>query len=180
MKCNSIEIDTARANGKFMLLMASVGYDAAVVTDLANRRGSLITHLSYLVPCVRQIFKWNPPCATIVVDGKEVVANQIGWAVVANSKYYARGLNPARNANISDGKLDVVFFPLKGRLSLFKWIRLMKRGTHLQHSEVFYTTGKQIIISTEETSPWQFDGDALGNATEMDIVCQPKSLRVII
>ena len=38
-----------------------------------------------------------------------------GWAIVANSKAYARGLNPARDANITDGKLDVVFLPLKGR-----------------------------------------------------------------
>ncbi len=179
MHVANIQIDTVTANGEFMLLMASVGFDAAVVTDLATNRGSSITHFSYIMPCVRQLLKWNPPKVSIVVDGETIVKNKIGWAVVANSKQYARGLNPARNANIADGKLDVVFLPLKGRLSLLKWIRLMHHGTHLHHPDVVYATGREIEVCTTNPAPWQLDGDPVGNATEMKIVCAPKSLRVL-
>jgi diacylglycerol kinase family enzyme len=175
----SIKIDTATANGEFMLLMASVGFDAAVVTDLANNRGNSITHFSYIMPCARQFLKWNPPEMTIVVDGKKLVSNKKGWLVVANSKQYARGLNPARNANIADGKLDVVFLPLKGRLSLFKWIRLTHRGTHLHHPDVVCATGCEIEVSTTSPAPWQLDGDGIGDATEMKLVCVPNSLCVL-
>ncbi len=173
-----LEIDTATANGEFMLLMASVGFDAAVVTDLANSRGSSITHFSYIMPCVNQLLKWRPPTISIVVDGEEIVKEQIGWAVVANSKQYARGLNPAKDASITDAKLDVVFLPLKGRLSLLKWVRLLHRGTHLHHPDVVYAKGEQVTVSTKEASPWQLDGDAIGDATEMNIVCKPNTLRV--
>ena len=175
----SIEIDSATANGEFMLLMASVGFDAAVVTDLANNRGNSITHFSYIMPCLRQLLKWSPPEVSIVVDGKKCVSNKIGWAVVANSKQYARGLNPARDANISDGKLDVVFLPLKGRLSLLKWIRLMLRGTHLHHPDVVYATGCEIEVRTTDSAPWQVDGDSIGDAIEMKLACVPKSLHVL-
>jgi diacylglycerol kinase (ATP) len=171
-------IDTATANGEFMLLMASAGFDASVVTDLASNRGSSISHFSYVMPFIRQLLRWNPPEITIVVDGEKLVANKIGWSVVANSKQYARGLNPARNANVSDGKLDVVFLPLKGRLSLLKWIRLMRRGTHLHHPDVVYATGETISVFTKNPAPWQLDGDGVGDATEMKLVCVPKSLRV--
>ena len=173
------EIDTATANGEFMLLMASVGFDAAVVTDLANNRGSSITYFSYIMPCVRQLLKWNPPEISIVVDSEKPVSNKKGWAIVANSKQYACGLNPARNANIADGTLDVVFLPLKGRLSLFKWIRLMHRGPHLHHPDVVYETGNKIEVRTTEPAPWQLDGDGIGDATEMKLVCVPKSLCVL-
>jgi diacylglycerol kinase (ATP) len=173
-----LEIDTATANGEFMILMASVGFDAAVVTDLANSRGSSITHFSYIMPCVRQLLKWHPPTISIVVDGEEVVTKKIGWCVVANSKQYARGLNPAKNADFTDGKLDVVFLPLKGRLSLLKWVRLLHRGTHLHHPDVVYASGCIIEASTISPAPWQLDGDAIGDTTEMTIVCTPSSLRV--
>jgi diacylglycerol kinase (ATP) len=179
IQSESMKIDTATANGEFMLLMASVGFDAAVVTDLAETRGNSITHFSYIMPCVRQLLKWNPPELTIVIDGKKLVSNKKGWAVVANSKQYARGLNPARNANITDGKLDVVFLPLKGRLSLFKWVRLAHRGTHLHHQDVIYASGCEIEVSTSSPAPWQLDGDGVGDATEMKLVCVPKSLCVL-
>ena len=57
---NTQTIDTATANGEFMLLMASVGFDAGVVADLAAHRGDSITHLSYIAPIIRQLFNWNP------------------------------------------------------------------------------------------------------------------------
>ncbi|HIB50111.1 MAG TPA: hypothetical protein EYO40_02310 [Phycisphaerales bacterium] len=41
------KIDTATANGEFMLLMASVGFDADVVRELSNRRGgSIALHMA--------------------------------------------------------------------------------------------------------------------------------------
>lgn len=172
-------IDTATANGEFMILMTSVGFDAGVVMDLANHRGTSITHLSYIAPILRQLFSWNPPTISIEVDGEELVTNKTGWTVVANSKAYARGLNPARDASVTDGKLDVVFLPLKGRYSLWKWIRLMKRGMHLHHPDAIYSRGKTISVQTIEPSPWQIDGDPAGDATEMNITCVPKSLSVI-
>jgi len=176
---STTSIDTAIANGEFMLLMASVGFDAAVVADLAAHRGASITHLSYVFPLMRQWFNWNPPEISIQVDGEDLIRTQRGWAVVANSKAYARGLNPARNAINTDGKLDVVFLPLKGRFSLLKWIRLMRRGTHLHHPDISYATGKKVTVQTGELAPWQVDGDSIGIADEMKIACVPKSLCVM-
>jgi diacylglycerol kinase (ATP) len=172
-------IDTATANGEFMVLMASTGFDAGVVADLAKHRGTSITHWSYISPILRQLFHWNPPEISINVDGEEVVSNKKGWAIVANSRAYARGLNPASDADVTDGKLDVVFLPLKGRFSLWKWIRMMKRAKHVHHPDVLYTRGKSVIVRTTEPAPWQTDGDSIGNTNEMQITCVPKSLRVL-
>jgi diacylglycerol kinase family enzyme len=176
---NTKLIDTADANGDFMILMASVGFDASVVDDLAAHRGTSIAHLSYCMPIIRQLFRWKVPELTINVDGENVVHRQKGWAVVANSKSYARGLNPARDASNDDGQLDVVFLPFTSRWGLWKWVRLMKRGTHLHHPEAKYARGKMVEVVTNKPTPWQIDGDSVGNASEMHITCVPNSLRVI-
>ncbi len=172
-------IDTAHVNGAFMILMASVGFDANVVADLAKHRGSSITHLSYVAPILRQLLNWKPPTVSVTVDNKEIVKHQMGWAIVANSKAYARGLNPARNADIADGKLDVMFLPLKGRLSLWKWIRYMKRGIHLHHPDVVYIRGEDVEVKTSEPSPWQIDGDPSGIESKVNVVCNPNSLCIL-
>ena len=172
-------IDTATANGSFMLLMASVGFDAAVVCDLAKHRGASITHFSYAMPCIRQFLRWNSPVISIQVDGKEMVTQQRGWAVVANSNAYARGLNPAKDADIADGLLDVVFLPVTGRMRLLQWVRRLRRGTHLQHPDAKCTRGSSVLVRTQSSAMWQIDGDPVGETTEMEVVCHGGSLRVL-
>ncbi len=172
-------IDTATANGSFMLLMASVGFDAAVVADLANHRGASITHFSYVMPCIRQFLRWNPPVISIQVDGKDMVAHQRGWAVIANSNAYARGLNPAKDADIADGLLDVVFLPVTGRMRFLQWVRRLRSGTHLQHPEAMCTRGSSVLVQTQSSAIWQIDGDPIGETDEMHVVCNAGSLRVL-
>ncbi len=171
-------IDSATANSQFMLLMTSVGFDAQVAADLAKNRGGSITHLSYVMPIIRQIFNWNVPVISIDVDGKKIIEGEKGWCIVANSKAYACGLNPARNALIDDGKLDVLFLPITGRLSLLKWIRLMKLGTHMHHPCAVSTTGSSIVVRTSELMPWQIDGDVAEDTQDMTVCCVPESIRV--
>ena len=172
------EIDTALANGEFMLLMASVGFDADVVRDLSNHRASSITHLSYVLPFLRQLLTWNKHVITISIDGVVIVAEQQGWSVIANCKSYARGFNPAKNADIADGVIDVIFLPMKSRRRLFWWLFLMFCGKQVEHSKSVYARGKQVIVEVQESSPWQLDGDSIGDNTKLILECVPNSLLV--
>jgi diacylglycerol kinase (ATP) len=174
-------IDTATANGEFLLLMASVGFDAEVVADLAKNRGKSITHMSYLTPCIRKFLKFYPPEVSVTVDGVEVVEKRRGWVVVANSFAYAQGLNPARNASLTDGLLDVVFLPIQSRCSLITWILRVKRGVHLLHKNVVELRGRNIQINTSSPAYWQLDGDSPSEnqTTFLNVAIHPKSLTII-
>lgn len=175
-------IDTARANGEFLLLMASVGFDAAVVADLAKNRGNSITHMSYLIPCIRKFLHFSAPRMTITIDGEQIIEDQKGWVVVANSPAYAQGLNPARNASTTDGVLDVVFLPIQSRCSLMTWVLRVKRGTHLQHKNAIELRGTNIQITSTKLAFWQLDGDSpVSNMiTNLTIQTNPSSLTIVI
>jgi diacylglycerol kinase (ATP) len=174
-------IDTATANGDFFLLMASVGFDAEVVSDLAKNRGKSITHMSYVMPCIRKFLHFSAPRITISIDGEQIIKNQKGWIIVANSPAYARGLNPARNASITDGFLDVVFLPIQSRSSLLTWMLRVKLGTHLQHKSAIELRGKNTKINTSSPTHWQLDGDSHYDeqTTQLDIVTHQNSLAII-
>lgn len=152
-------IDMGNANGQSFLLMASIGYDANVVHDLSQHRGSSISHMTYLMPMARQFLTWKPPRLRVKVDGKEIEICDPAMIIVANSCQYAARLNPAPYADISDGQLDVVILPIKNKLQLVTWLVKCRRGSHLKDSRLIQCKGKHVEISCQEPELYQLDGD---------------------
>jgi len=152
-------IDVGIANGRKFLLMASVGYDAEVANDLANRRRGAISHLTYLGPMLRQYRRWVPPRLTIDVDGEGLVAGARGCVVVANSRQYARRIDPARCASMSDGELDVVFFPVESRWDLVRWLASCLRRRQFSDARLGYRLGREVRIQIGPPQRYQLDGD---------------------
>lgn len=179
-------VDMARADGQRFLLMASVGFDAEVIHDLARRRAGRISHLSYIVPMVRQLASWSPPRLSIEVDGVPVVDGEAGFVVVANSRQYARRFDPASRAVMTDGRLDVAFFPTANRRSLVGWAWRCARGTQVDDPRLVYRTGCEIVIGCDPPRRFQLDGDppAPGGTGEtcrrLDIAVDPGVLPVLI
>ena len=124
LECNKLRrVDLGVVNGRSFLLMVSIGYDAEVVHDLASRRGSSISHWSYLGPAVRQLHQWRPAVLEVTVDGERIDPGCPGMVIVANSRQYAWRLDPAQRAEMSDGLLDVLFFPMATKSQLLAWLR---------------------------------------------------------
>lgn len=174
-------IDTGDANGQPFLIMASIGFDAEVVHDLAAHRDGPISHLSYLRPILRQIRSWNPPALRVSVDG-EPIADAKAFAVIGNLRQYARGLDPARFADPADGELDAVVFPTSGMASLLRWAALLSAGRHLQDPRLAYRVGRVVEIESPDPLRMQLDGDPADGppATRIRIEIRPASLDVLL
>jgi diacylglycerol kinase (ATP) len=151
--------DVGTANGRDFLLMASVGYDAEVVADLAARRGSRITHMTYLAPMLRQFARFSPPRLTVTVDGKPVVEDREGCLVVGNSRQYARRFDPACRASMTDGLLDVVFFPTRSRRALLGWAIACRLRRHVARDRLVYRLGREVEVRCRPARRYQLDGD---------------------
>ncbi len=151
-------VDVGTANGETFLLMASLGYDAAVVAGLAARRGPAISRWSYARPLLRQLREWRPPSIELIVDGRREASGP-GTAIVANCRQYAWRLNPARRADMSDGKLDAVFFPLRSTAGLLGWAAKCGLRRHLADRRLVYRVGQRVEIVSDRPEPFQLDGD---------------------
>jgi len=152
-------LDMGEVNGSTFLLMVSMGYDADVVNDLAGRRKGAISHLSYLGPMLRQLIHWHPPCMDVSVDGQPLISGDSGWVVIANSKQYAVHLNPAFDADMSDGLLDVVFVPFKSRWGVVKRFVNYRLGRQRRDRSAIRRQGRSIEITCEIPHHFQLDGD---------------------
>jgi diacylglycerol kinase family enzyme len=152
-------LDLGIANNRKFLLMASVGFDADVTYELARRRGASISHLTYLPIILRRLAGWRPPTITINVDGETIVDRAEGCVVVGNSRQYAMRIDPALRASMTDGHLDVVFFPTRGRLDLVRWALACRSRRQFRRTGLIYRLGREVELGSDRPVRYQLDGD---------------------
>ncbi|MGI9013667.1 MAG: diacylglycerol/lipid kinase family protein [Phycisphaerales bacterium] len=188
-------IDVGDVNGQLFLLMVSIGFDAEVVHDLALHRSGSISHASYVGPIIRQLRRWKPHPLTITIDDQLLELPGPGMVVIANCRQYGFRFDPAPDAVMHDGQLDLAFIPMKGvgglmkaaaqlRLSMLGRERL-RRG---DNRSIIRARGSRIVIEANQPQRCQVDGDpGLTDAgessqpftTPLNITIQPLSLSVL-
>lgn len=156
--------DAGECNGRQFSLMVGVGFDAGVVERLAAARAGGTSRAEYLRHAMLELLSPRIPALSVTVDGRSIVDQVRGMLVVANSRQYAARLDPARNADISDGLLDVVFYPHTQAAELAGWLLATAAGSHLDADGLRTGRGKHILISMDEAGPHQIDGEAAGLA----------------
>jgi diacylglycerol kinase family enzyme len=172
-------------------LMASVGFDAEVVSELAVRRGASISHLSYVLPILNQARRWKPPALEVVVDGRQVfpAANGLrtGFVVIANCRRYGWRMNPADRAVMDDGLLDVACFPAASTLDVIRWTMKCIRRRQFDDPRFIYDRGRHISVRCDGACRYQIDGDpghrAIGDTVDrplqLEIEVWPSTLKVL-
>lgn len=171
--------DVGECNGRPFAIMMSVGFDACVVERVAAERRGGITKIAYVRAAMKELLRPRTPTLTVDIDGRRVIDGRSGLLVVANSRQYAARLDPARNADMQDGLLDVVFYPHRSRLGLVRWLMATAAGLHTAMPGLVKARGKAIAIRATESFPCQMDGEAVGSCDAFDIRTRPEAIRVL-
>jgi YegS/Rv2252/BmrU family lipid kinase len=170
-------IDMAEVNGVPYLGIASFGFDSDA-NRIANETRLVRGRLVYLYAALRALAAWKPASFTVVVDGERHELS--GYSVaVANSKAYGGGMFMAPQAELDDGKLDVV---VTGRASKARFLRslpLVFKGEHLSEPSVSTFRGERIEVAADRPFDIYADGDPVGSVPAT-ISVSPQCLRVIV
>ena len=165
-------------------MMCSFGPDASVVHRLESTRTAGGGHLVYARPIVAELLNPVIPRLSVRVDGSVLVADQRGVLIVANGRQYALGINPARVASMTDGLLDVVFMPTRGRFGTLAWAARCRTRADLAKAGAILARGRAVVVEpTEGTALAQLEGEvvrgevALGRP--LTIRSDPGVLRVV-
>lgn len=181
------------------LLRATVGGVASVVAgsvyagvdaraaEIVDRSHWLPGRLQYPVAAVRALATYRPVDCVLEVDGVRST-HQAATVVVANSRYYGKGMAIAPTASVSDGLLDVVVIEAAGRLDLIRSLPKVYDGGHVALDEVTVLTGRRVTLSGTYAGgaavPVGADGEALGplpatDAEPMRVELMAKALRIL-
>lgn len=176
-----VHLDAARANGRIFLLMAGIGFDAAVVHELSRVRSGPISYFSYLEPAARIAGSYAFPPIRVWVDEQEIFRAVPGVAFVGNIREYGTGFPMLPLARPDDGFLDICCVPCRNVLEGAKMFLAAAAGEHLQQEGVIYTKGRHVRIEspTGRRVPVQIDGDAAGHLP-LEIDMLPEQLGFIV
>ncbi len=170
-------VDVGEVNGRRFLCIASCGFDSDA-NRIANEARFVKGNLVYLYAALRALAAWKPARFELVLDGER--REHTGYSVAAaNSKAYGGGMFLAPNAELDDGRLDVVCVGEVGKLRYLANLPKVFKGRHIENDEVTVLRAAQVAISADRPFAVYADGDHLADLPAT-IRILPRALNVIV
>lgn len=173
-----VQLDLGSANGRYFLLMAGIGFDAAVtraVLPAAKRRFGMI---AYVVEALRAASEVRGTRVRLLLDGRPV-NSRVLMIVIGNSRLYGAFLQITHHASLTDGLLDIAV--IKGesvRSAPLHLLSILLKRYNL-NPDINYYRAREVQITSATPLAVQLDGDSLGS-TPMTFRTEPDALQVLV
>ena len=153
------QIDVGEANGRRFLCIASTGFDSEA-NRIANETRIVRGNLVYALAALRALVAWKP--VRFTVRAGEERLRFTGYSVsAANSRAYGGGMFIAPDAELADGKLDVVMIGEGSKLHFLSNLPKVFKGTHLDNDEVRVIRAREVEVSASRPLAVYADGEHL-------------------
>jgi YegS/Rv2252/BmrU family lipid kinase len=159
---NVRRIDVGEVNGRRFLGIASCGFDSDA-NRIANEARLIRGRLVYAYAALRALIAWKPARFTLTLDGGE--RHQFrGYSVAAaNSRAYGGGMLVAPDAELDDGKLDVVCTGQFGKLRAVANLPKVFDGSHVEKEEITVLRAAEVRIEADRPFAVYGDGDHIAD-----------------
>jgi len=170
-------IDVANVDGTPYLGIASFGFDSEanrIANDAKLVRGNVV----YLYAALRALAAWKPATFSVTVDGERHDVS--GYSVaVGNSKAYGGGMFVLPDAELDDGKLDVLISKRSSKLTFLRGVFRTFKAAHVDSPYAEFLRGAVIEVASDRPFVIYGDGDPIG-ATPATLRVEQRCLRVIV
>lgn len=170
-------IDLGRANGRYFLLMAGVGLDAAIVPRVGARMKRRFGALAYIIAGIVTALRTKPWRVRMAIDG-DTSESSLYWMLAGNTRSYGGAVQITHRAVADDGLLDIALMRRGGALHLIADGVRVLLCRHDRSPNVRYVRTHGVDITTPGI-PVQLDGEPHG-ATPLRIEVAPLALAVIV
>jgi len=174
-------IDLGRASWaggeRYFVLMAGVGFDAAIVRSLSTKLKRRLGAAAYVLSGLRMAIGYRTARAQLQIDG-EPCSSGLYWAVVGNTRNYGGLIDITHRARADDGALDLCLLDRGGLLRLAWLLPWLLLGRHDRRAHVLYQRMRSLEAQTPGL-PVQVDGEYLGE-TPMRFEVAPAALQVVV
>ena len=147
-------------NNKKFILMAGIGYDAQVVTNINPKLKKIFGKLIFALEGFKQFFKLKEFTITIKTNNQTYNAN---WVLITNAKHYAGSHSITTSTNIFDEHLVCYIFPDLNKLNFLYYLFLILLFGDLSKSDKIITVrSSSFEITSSTATPVQCDGELFG------------------
>jgi len=170
-------IDLGRAGERHFVLMAGVGFDAAVVREIGPVAKRRVGAAAFVVSGLRKAIGHRSVEAELTADDASI-SGELYWMLLGNSRSYGGVLNVTGRARIDDGRLQMYLLRRGGLLRLLWLLPWVVLGRHYQRPHAVSRDVAALEVRTPGL-PVQIDGEYAGE-TPLRFAIVPQALRVIV
>ncbi len=172
------QIDLGLANGRPFALMAGLGFDAEVVSSVAQEVKDAVGSFAYVAKGLEVLARY-PPSRFRVTTESDVIEASAWLAVVSNANHYTYTWRLVPDARIDDGWLDLCLFETDSPARTAGQVLATLRGRHSSHPGVRQLRARSFTFDCQPQVAVQLDGDPAGE-TPVEITLAPKALTVVV
>lgn len=171
-------IDIGLVNGCYFANVCSAGLltDVAYKTDTAMK--NTLGQLAYYIRGVEEIPRFSPVKMKITYENKTIEDNMLMILVLNSSS--AGGFNKlAPDAQIDDGKLDVIAIKYSNITNMLALFLKILRGEHISDSLIYHLQTDKLAIQCDKKYETDVDGER-GPDFPLEISVKHKALRIFV
>ena len=170
-------IDLGRVGDRPFVVMAGMGFDAAMMADTTESMKRFAGWPAYVVSALRHL---RDPVMRVQlrIDGGPPLRRSARTVLVGNVGQLEGGLELLPDAVADDGLLDVVVVAPR---TLRDWLRVAYRIVRRPHTEDRHLErfrGQAISIEADRVAPRQMDGEVIADGSGIEARVEPGALVV--
>jgi YegS/Rv2252/BmrU family lipid kinase len=176
-------VDAAECNGKPMVLLAGIGFEAEVVEKADREAKNRLGMMAYILAGVQQLREFETFEAKIETDEKVITVTAVA-VTIANAapptSILAQG--PA-GIIYDDGLLDLTVVAPKNRAgaiaSAYHLLQTAFRGDAAERDDIGYMRARRIRVTTDPPQKVVVDGEIMGTMP-IEVECIPGGLTILV
>ena len=172
------QIDLGLVNGSYFLNVVGIGFDAAVAEMAAEKYSRIKGYMAYLVAFFNELIEFDYFSARVAGEDLKIEEEQALLVVVANGKYYGGTFSIAPEAEVNDGKLDLILVRKRNNPETTLLAVKALAHRHLEDNGVIFTRGTSFLIEADHSVPVHIDGEVIGTLP-VDISIKHAALKVL-
>ena len=177
-KIKKVDVLKVSTSKKIIYSINLVGWGMGNDIGLLAEKLRWIGPMRYNVASIIEIFRYKGRKAEIIIDEQKFSENY-ALITVCNTVHVGKGMKMAPNANLDDGKMDIVM--IKDNFSKLELLNLFPKlftGEHIKNKKVIYKQGKCFTLNPLKDEILNIDGEIVGE-TPITIEVIPKAIELL-
>lgn len=167
LRGKTLLVDVVRAKSRrirHFINVSTGGFSGIVDEKMTREIKRAWGSLAYLRGAAAALPHLKSYKTSIVLDDKERLSLDLFNMVVANGRFVAGGLPIAPEADVTDGKLDVVLIPKQPAAETILLAAEIVLGKHLSSNMIIARRATKVSVKSRPGMWFNVDGELIGNA----------------
>ena len=158
------------------------GETGARVAAQGKQMRRLSGEARFVVAAMGALAAWRERPVRVEIDRETIIEGPMNLVAVANARFAGGGMMLSPQAEIDDGKLDVVTATGLNRATILRELTRIHKGGHVANPKVKIVQGRHVNIQTfapDDALRIEVDGNVSGH-TPADYSIMPGALRIVV